>query len=549
MKIRSLVGAGLGLVVAFAAVLPPAGATGGFDATTSSVGFAQAAEAPSAGEPEVADEPSAEEALEAVETIFTAGSARARGAATSQVPDATLALRELQLKRGELSGADAKRADAFLARPVSGQLSGADKRAINGAITSQCADGVCLHYTTNVGTPADLDDSASPAEVEAARVTVQSVRTRLIAAGFKTPLPDSAAQHGGTADLDVYLMNLKQYNLYGYCAPTGTIPVGVSTTSSYCVIDNDFIGYGTDVPAQARQVTIAHEYFHAVQGAYDWREDVWMMEGSAAWIEDELYDSVNDNRMYFPGSQLRYPWVSLDYYNSSGFNAYGSWIFLRYLSERYARAGVPPLEFVKRLWDRLDASSNSEPDDYSLLGVRRLIAAAPTTFPGGFARTYNQFAAANRLPSKYYDEGAAYPKSPTVNAKFTKRTKALKTTVDIDELPHLSSYTARLVPHKSYGKKVRIKLALNLPGKAANPGVTVRTFHKNGKISTAWVPLNSRGDATKKYPFTRKKIKAIEVTVSNGSTSFNCGFNTILSCGGYPNHDYLRHKLVVRVLR
>ncbi|MFS3129463.1 MXAN_6640 family putative metalloprotease [Nocardioides sp. Bht2] len=549
MKIRSLVGAGLGLVVALTLASAPAGADGGFDPSTPSGGFAQPVETPSAG---AEDEPTAEEALATVESIFTPVSgARMRGQAATGArgTDATMALRDLWMKRGELRGEDAKRADALLARPVPGQTGDADKRAINGPITSQCADGVCLHFTESVGV-GDLNDSATAPDVEATRATVQSVRTRLINAGFKTPLPDSAGQHGGTSDLDVYLMNLRQYGLYGYCAPTeGFVNpnAGDFRASTYCVVDNDFVGFGTE-PSKALQVTVAHEYFHAVQGAYDFGEDRWLVEGSAAWIEDELYDSINDNRMYLPGSQMKAPWLPLDSYGQN-FSVYGSWIFLRYLSEKLQRSGVAPLEFMRRVWARAD-SAPTGPDDWSLLAVKRQIDAAPKTFPGGFARTYNQFAAANRVPKKYYSEGSAYPKAPTVAGRFKKRTKGLKTTSAIDRLDHLTSYTARLVPHKSYGKKVRLKIAFNLPAKSANPGVTVRIFKKNGKFSTVWVPLNKKGDATKKFAFTRKKkIAAIEVTVSNGSTSFYCWTGSILACQGSPRHDGLRHKMTVTVLR
>lgn len=550
MKIRSLVGAGLGLVVALSLAVSPAGADGGFDSSTPSGGFGAPPAASTDADAPV--EQSAEEALAAVESIFTptSANARARAVPRAAAPDATMALRDLWMKRGELTGDDADRADALLARPVPGQVSnGLDPRAIDGAIASQCASGVCVHYTSQIG--ATYNDAASPANVAATSATVQSVRTRLIAAGFKTPLPDSAAQHGGTTDLDVYMMDLKPYGIYGYCAPTDGFAPGVYTTSAYCVVDNDFVGYSTS-PAAALQVTVAHEYFHAVQGAYDWAEDRWFAEGSAAWVEDELYDNINDNRQYLRGSQMKAPWIPLDYFNDDldgGFNRYGSWIFLRYLSEKAARTGIAPLTFMRRVWERADSSPGMA-DNWSMQAVQAQINALPKAFPGGFARTYSQFAAANRLPSKFYSEGSAYPKAPAVNAKFTKRTRALKTNAALDRLDHLSSYTARLVPHKSYGKKVRLKVSLNLPGKTANPGATVRIFHKNGKITTSWVSLNSKGDATKRVAFTRKKVKSIEVTVSNGSTSYACWQNNQRSsCEGNSKHDNLRHKLTLTVLR
>ena len=51
-------------------------------------------------------------------------------------------------------------------------------------------------------------------------------------------------------------------------------------------------------PINALRVTAAHEFFHAIQFAYDVKEDLWFMEGSATWVEDEVYDSINDNYQF-----------------------------------------------------------------------------------------------------------------------------------------------------------------------------------------------------------------------------------------------------------
>ena len=45
-------------------------------------------------------------------------------------------------------------------------------------------------------------------------------------------------------------------------------------------------------------MTAAHEFFHAVQFAYDAADDQWFMESTATWMEDEIYDDVNDNLQY-----------------------------------------------------------------------------------------------------------------------------------------------------------------------------------------------------------------------------------------------------------
>ena len=42
------------------------------------------------------------------------------------------------------------------------------------------------------------------------------------------------------------------------------------------------------------QATIAHELFHAIQGAYDPKEDQWLIESTAQWAEDATFPNNND---------------------------------------------------------------------------------------------------------------------------------------------------------------------------------------------------------------------------------------------------------------
>ena len=78
--------------------------------------------------------------------------------------------------------------------------------------------------------------------------------------------------------------------------------------SGYCVLDNDFAEaqYGAP-PMHSLRVTAAHEFFHAVQFAYDYGEDPWLMEATATWMEERVADDVNDNRQYLPYGQVGAP--------------------------------------------------------------------------------------------------------------------------------------------------------------------------------------------------------------------------------------------------
>ena len=107
------------------------------------------------------------------------------------------------------------------------------------------------------------------------------------------------------------------------------------------MIENDFQGFPR-TPLENIQITLAHEFNHAIQFGYDALEPAgWRWEATATWIEDEAYDEVNDNVGY-----LR------DYFGDpdrclSNRQGYSDWIFLRYLSEHYGGQAT-----VRRIWEQ-----------------------------------------------------------------------------------------------------------------------------------------------------------------------------------------------------
>ena len=198
-----------------------------------------------------------------------------------------------------------------------------------------------------------------PDYVETVDTTLENVwSTEVGAMGYRAPKSDAnSPHHGPDSKLDVYIANIGNKGLYGYCTtddPHTTKPsYRYWDMSAYCVLDDDY------APAQfpppyanglaALQVTAAHEFFHAVQFAYDYSEDSWFMEGTAAWMEDEVYDAVNDNRQYLSRSALAKPSVPVD--RGNGFYQYGAWIFWRYLTESFDP------DLVRETWVYADGSA------------------------------------------------------------------------------------------------------------------------------------------------------------------------------------------------
>ena len=140
--------------------------------------------------------------------------------------------------------------------------------------------------------------------------------------------------------------------LYGYCTTDKRIRArGPSDAWAYCVLDNDYRArqFPAGTQLENLRVTAAHEYFHAVQFAYDAFEDAWFMEATATWAEDEVYPDINDNLQYLRHGPLGRPGVPLDRFALGGLHHYGAWVFFRYLAEQFpAPVGMSTL--IRQMW-------------------------------------------------------------------------------------------------------------------------------------------------------------------------------------------------------
>ena len=181
-------------------------------------------------------------------------------------------------------------------------------------------------------------------------------------------------------------------------------------------------------------MTAAHEFFHAVQFAYDFLEDLWLMEGTATWVEDEVFDDVDDNLQYLADSPLRYPLAPLDYPGTDSDGCvYGNWIFWRFLSEYLGAGAASDPTVVRQVWRRLDARAGAR-DEYSLQAVRAVLAARGV----GLGRAFAAFGARNQIARRWYDEGARYPVAPVLRTFWPSRDRPTVRARQID-LDHLSN--------------------------------------------------------------------------------------------------------------
>ena len=496
-----------------------------------------------------ADGRGADPAKKAAKQALAAAEDALSGAAEEPTRDASMALRELWVAKDALTGADAHAAEALLSRPTTEPQSNPyDIYYGDGVpVESACSEDLCLHWTE---AETENDDAATPEYAAETLASLQHVHDTYVDAGYKPTLPDEG-QEGNTKP-DIYLSNVGGLGLYGYCTSDAEDFTAGSAVYAYCVLDNDYAPeeFGTaNTPIENMQVTAAHEYFHAVQYAYDAMDDTWVYEATATWAEDEVYDDVNDNWFYLPYGQLgdpestgypqAGPGTSLDL---AGFNSYGNWIFYRYLTEKLTAEQGGMATLVRDIWRELD-TTGGQADTYSLQAVSDVLADRGTTMETEYA----QFALENNTPALTYAEGAAYPTPAYAFEPVTVSSrKPVSRTVTLD---HLTSGTGAFVPSV---KGEMLRVAVDMTDTETGSRAAVAVYDKAGHVDRSWITLNKEGKGSEQVPFSSDEVAFVEVTLVNASTRMTaCGTDEFwsYSCGGFGEHEDQEQKVTVTPIR
>ena len=426
---------------------------------------------------------------------------------------ATTVLRDLFAALPDLEGEDRRLAQTILARPSDGSAD-PQGRGYSAKPVKRCRPRVCLHY---VRTTSDAPPSEAWAKRSLAMLG-RVYRFEVDTLGYRAPVTDR--RHGGNGKFDVYLKDLGT-GLYGYCVPEYYKPGSRKVASGYCVIDNDFSREQFDGrPNQNLKVTLAHEFFHAVQFAYDFTDDPWLLESTAVWMEERFADSINDNRQYLPYGQVRLPHLPLDTFADPGTH-YGNWVWWEYLSRRFG------VDIVRRVWSKVDANEG-RPDLYSTQAIRTVLKSR-----GGLTDVFSAYAAANTVPSRNYDEGAHWP-SATIRARarLGRAERQARFAIPVD---HLASAGVALRP-RSRGSAWRLRVKVTGPRRSAGAFVVVQL--RDGSLRRHPVTLSDRGRGTVSVGFAGGRVRRVLVTVANASTRYRCRQGTTLSCRGVARDDH-----------
>ncbi len=287
-----------------------------------------------AQEPGEAAEIQAEATLEEALELFQ-GPAPAR-----PTRELTPVLAELARSAPALDRRERRVARSILTRPDDGRADryGDGFRAPEADESPLCDTNFCVHWvdTTSDAPPsADTNGDEIPNYVEeVAEAADRSADVENGTLGWRNPVPDGP-RGGGMNRTDIYLLETRG-DYFGYASPDegqGT----VAEKESYLVLDEDmqeFIDPPGFTATEALQVTMAHEYNHVLQFAYDSLQDSWMFESTATWAEEQVYPSVDDYLGYVP-SFARTPRVPLTKNDPSGLKIYGAAVWNHYLSSVY----------------------------------------------------------------------------------------------------------------------------------------------------------------------------------------------------------------------
>jgi hypothetical protein len=266
-----------------------------------------------------------------------------------------------------------------------------------------CTRHFCVHWVAEGIDAPNLTDSNGngvPDFVE--RVQAVAEHVYLIEngkLGWRDPKCDGH-KGGGNCKTDIYLDEIGGA-LFGYAAPdrgqaskAHRLPRHLH---GYLVLDNDYAPseFPGTTPEHDLEVTLAHEYNHILQFGYDAYQDSWFAESTAVWMEDEVYNGINDYLRYVQRWVKRFDTPL----TANSIKEYGSTVWNKWLTRRYGRS------IMRSAWSR---AVHTRPGGFSVAAYNSAIeAAGDSNFNQDFARF------ARDLPEWRTDtvfrEGDSYP--------------------------------------------------------------------------------------------------------------------------------------------
>lgn len=194
----------------------------------------------------------------------------------------------------------------------------------------------------------DFNGNGIPDYVDYVKTAIDSVwYFEITFLGHKPPLIPSWS----SKPFPIYLNETR--TLYGatYFIPPGDSQNDFTKYPAYIQLNPHFSNtINKGLIRNSINVTLAHEFYHAIQFSYGVRfidnsfEDLWLLEETATAFEEFVFDDVNDYYQYLPAIQ-KYPW-ELGLISPSPSSYYGHCIFFIMLAEQTGN-----VSFMKTIWE------------------------------------------------------------------------------------------------------------------------------------------------------------------------------------------------------
>lgn len=214
--------------------------------------------------------------------------------------------------------------------------------------------------------------------------------------------PSDGTAGGGSNLIDCYVDELT--GVYGVTYPENSGPNWPNDMTAYFVIDNDYTGFGYTDRTLPMKVTVAHEYHHVVQMGYT-TANPWWMEQVSTFMEDEVYDAIDDNYAYL-SSFLAVPYKKLSTF--AGTYQYGAFLWPTYIKEQFDH------DLVRQIQECAATTVIFNCLDNVFTGQGTTFAAEQAQF-----NVWNFYTSATRDDGQHYIEGGTYPTTMAYDKQYT----------------------------------------------------------------------------------------------------------------------------------
>jgi hypothetical protein len=440
----------------------------------------------------------------------------------------TPALRLLSERLPELRGADRRRAQRLFARPTQGEGNAGESEYRTREETPFCSAHFCIHWVAKTADAPPLTDTGGTPGVPDYIETMSAVFEHVYDVennqmGWHAAKPDYG--RGGSDAVDVYVKEVGEDHIFGYSAPDEDQPnitKDPKHLAAYLVLDNNYTNSTfTDRysdPLLPMEVTAAHEYNHVLQFQYDADQDNWMFESTATWMEDKVYDDINDYVSYLdPWSTeaLDIPLTQANDASGEGnLKIYGDAVWNRWIDMHFGQ------DIVRRAWE---LSRQTNPKDFAAGAYD----AALREQGSSFVQAFSQFAIETsewRASNGFFEEGNTYPdmQRVTTGSKGDLLTlkpgngKAITGTID-----HTTYALVNVDPGTAQQLDLVGGLSAGTAGAIALVGRTGSDTDGTAEVQTVALPKGGRGTVTLADPGRFQRITAVVVNSDIRQSGFS----------------------------